>query len=478
MNRIAFFIAIASILCFTACDDNADYIDKPETVAQIKLVIPDAEKVSVYSTATESECMIESIWVIEFDKTSKLAVNSQKIDGNDIARNGQAAQLLPQLSFNPTIGNLVVCIANSSRLAPVSVGYNYNNINDQNSMIGFPPKAGVGLGRFHYEVGDPLPMYGEMEWKSDNYTCTMTRAVAKIQVKMGESVSDVTGTFSSDYVKFFGHYIPSSGYIKPKPNDLSGASGTSNFNFIPTQGATDKETTFYIHDYPNSTESPYAHQTLTDNVFDPGRTCIILKHNYLSDTAYYRLDFYDPSTKKFIDIKRNHHYTFVINKVRSKGYRYFAEARENPASNIEYTIKIEDNAQSITSNGQYAIVTSADTIFLENREYGQQAGYGENVGIARYQLPTEMSVLPAGTTNTVGYKLYPNNSFFLNESAGYFANPPLSSLLATNSNINIITTTNFQIAHIYFAVGNIKKTMVIVNKAKWDGVQQPTFVGN
>jgi hypothetical protein len=48
--------------------------------------------------------------------------------------------------------------------------------------------------------------------------------------------------------------------------------------------------------------------------------------------------------------------------VRSEGYNSQFEAEHHPGSNLEYTITINDNSQSITSNGQMAVVTSVDTV--------------------------------------------------------------------------------------------------------------------
>ena len=104
MKRITFFIL--SIICFTACNNELE-IEKPQAInPQIELIMPDAEVVSVYSTATVSECKINEIWVLEFDNTNKL-VNRQHINGSQIVVNtqNQAAQLLPQLNFKPDSTN-------------------------------------------------------------------------------------------------------------------------------------------------------------------------------------------------------------------------------------------------------------------------------------------------------------------------------------------------------------------------------------
>ena len=80
---------------------------------------------------------------------------------------------------------------------------------------------------------------------------------------------------------------------------------------------------------------------------------------------YYRLDFWDKETGKYLDIVRNHSYRFHITKLKSKGYSSVQEASLNPGSNIEYTITASDNwSQGFGSNGQYLVKVDRERIEL------------------------------------------------------------------------------------------------------------------
>lgn len=71
-----------------------------------------------------------------------------------------------------------------------------------------------------------------------------------------------------------------------------------------------------------------------------------------SNKEYYRLDFWDKETGKYLDIVRNHAYRFNITKLKSKGYTSAQEAIQNPGSNIEYTITVSENGRkSSTQTG-------------------------------------------------------------------------------------------------------------------------------
>ena len=392
MKRITFFIL--SIFCFTACNNEiveTENLKPLDLGQQITLLTPKAETVSVYSAANESECRIDTIWVIAFDPSTHTKKWAEKIPGSKIVNNGQAMQLLPQLSNKPDNGDRIVCIANADS-NPDTATVTFTNINTKFKLEN----------NNYYYGGEYLPMYGDFIWSTSDYTCTMIRAVAKIQVLMGTSVPDVTGNFSAENVVFSVHAGGDYGYIKPSTSGAIGINQTSapcstnslNHFFIQNEGATEDMNHVYLYEYPSSNRTGYDINTpISNKVFNAHRQHLILtKNNAPAASTYYRLDFYNSKDSVFIDTNRNHHYIFTINKVRSEGYTNINEACSNPGSNIEYSVVINDNSRHITSNGQYAIVSSVDTAFINSA--GQQA-----ISTVKYQLGAVP--LGAGTLNTV-----------------------------------------------------------------------------
>ena len=455
MKRITFFII--SILCFTACN-NEIVIEQPipEQSGQIELIMPDAEKVSVYSTAKVSECTIDTLWVIAFRGAGKIW--AEKIDVSKIVKNGQAIQLLPQLVHHKQIedGDSLYIIANVSPITnaslPDTASITKDNINEK-----------FLLNKAFYLVGDYLPMFGKMAWSSYDFTCTMTRAVAKVQIRMGETVSDVTGNFSANNVSFRIYNFGNVGHVKPGAGGaIFGAiaspgtirdTGNPQFSLIQKAGATDSETTVYLHEYPTATRtgigSPLG-SGVSNKTFNADRQYIILdKVDGSSNHTYYRLDFYNRLDSTFYDTKRNNHYIFTINKVRSEGYSGstgLAQAQSNAGSNIEYTVQILDDSKHITSNGQYAIVSNVDTAFVSTT--GPQP-----IAIARYVLPAGVA-LSAGIVNTA-------------TATGTGITPAtLSPLTATNQTytIDVTSASTGTKGYLTFKLGNITHTVVIAVK--------------
>jgi len=400
MKRIAFFLL--TFYCITAC--NNEIMEGPDipsngTKPQIELILPDAEKVNVYSTATTEENYIDSIWVIAFNGPSTSATKQwvEKIT-TGIARNGHASQLLPQLKNTPVDGWRIICIANVDP-NPDTISVTPTNINSCFKIV----DNGYYYGTEH------LPMYGEFIWSQiSGNTCTMTRAVAKIQVQMGTSVSDATGNFTAQNVTYRLQNGGLAGFIQPSAI-IQGVPQTTwvhsaeRYLFIQNTAANEKETNIYLHEFPSNNMTGLG-VPVSETAFDAARQHIILyKHNATDDTTYYRLDFYNPVTKKFLETKRNHHYIFTINKVRSEGYLSEYEAQRNPGSNIEYEVRVDGDARRIISNGQYAMVLNPYVYELDTVEIVVGQGWSVQwpFGQIKYQLPAGMSALPPGTANQI-----------------------------------------------------------------------------
>jgi hypothetical protein len=392
------------------CSDNVSIPEvREEEESRIALFIPGSSEVRVYSTATTAENYIEDCFVVVFKDGYK---NSEKVDVSNIMANGDAMAMLPQLSFKIEAGDTVYVICNTGLTA---VPANIESITANNINATFPPAKAC------YFSGEALPMSGSTVWSpTTSSTVTLTRAVAKVQVQLGESFSigghfDDPPPFSSTHfgilkwdpdlfrnnLNLCGFIVnnyagksdmmpPSSGLSHTR-SDSTGVYGTYENVIRLMQYATADNMAVYVSEYPNSTTGCDG-SSFADDVFKDKRQYLLMvdriDNNNMpgtvagSDIGFWRLDFYDAVNKKFLDIKRNHTYTFTINKIRSLPYiaggwggvmplPEFVQFLNNngldtwnlPVSNIEYTIEVkEDWANAVYSNGQYALLLSADEI--------------------------------------------------------------------------------------------------------------------
>jgi hypothetical protein len=452
MKKVILFLA--GIHCYTACNNETVIpADPQESPRQpLELFIPGTETVSVYSTATESECTIDTLWVLVFDGDTQTKRWAEKIGRSQIMNNGQATQLLPQLKHTINNGDRVICIANV-RENPDTTNVTPDNINTCFKTRHF----------YYYFDGDQLlPMYGEIpSWSAAGaYTCRMIRAMAKVQVQLGPTFSDVTGDFNADNVSYWIYNHPLDGFIQPK-STLAGIPGTAGdifeagLKFLQKDGATAVQTSAFIYEYQSSIH------TITDTVTNVGiktfhseRPLIYLIKNLYDPVKerHYRLDFYNAADSEFLDIKRNHHYLFTINKVGSDGYGEEresslagTEAYYNPGSNIEYTIRVDDNSQSVTSNGQYAVVTSVDTVRIPGNVTNQ------TVATFRYIDPKgTLKLRPEVGLNSISVEsVQPNTATLFVTPSG------TNQITNTNQPLQITTTGNLEQAVILFKLGNI-----------------------
>jgi hypothetical protein len=472
MKKISFLMAGA--LCLMSCNNETNIPD-PETDSdegRITLELADAT-VMTYSTADKSECTIDRLWVLEFNGED--LVHDTLILGAQIQGNGTATQMLPQLPFKPTNGNRIVILGfraiNNPYLDIQFPHPNRSSIKYSTINTYFPIKQNP----FYLRGGMSSYMSGEIASWPGAYTCEMTRPMAKIQVQLGENFSDVTGNFNTENVSWDAWHIVQGVYIRPViPYHNSYAPpnrhGTDHeFGLLQKENLPALDATCYIVEFPYSNTSTEDYSSISDDVFDCYRACILIKKEVAGvDTTFYRLDFYDPDTKKFIDVKRNHHYIFTINRVGSEGYaaytytgtNQFLEygASYNPGSNIEYTVEIRDGARHITSNGQYAIASSVDTAYVA------APATDATVCTARYQLPPEITALGEYTSNSITLTdVIPDGSVELVfPLPTYMPYSPLACrLTTTNAPIKVTTTAAFQSARIKMNVGNITHYVVL-----------------
>jgi hypothetical protein len=396
MKKIIVILWCAFLASGCSFDESIPAVPPGGEESRIALFIPGAEEVRVYSTATAAENRIEDCFVVVFRGGNFLA--AEKVKVADIMANGEAAALLPQLSFKLATNDKVYVICNTG-LDALPASITEGNINSK-----FPPE------KPYYFSGEALPMSGYTVWSpTASSVVTLTRAVAKVQVQLGESFSVgnleslpvfTYGTWDVDSFKenlnlcgfIAGNYAGRSDILQPSSDDLSQTLNTSGIYFTYEkyirlmQFATADSMAIYISEYPNGTTDRDG-TTIPDDVFDVKRQYLLMIDRVENNTlgganglsGLWRLDFYDAVNKKYLDIKRNHTYTFTINRIRSMpyisplaaaGFPILSDLFQMPgldlsimASNIEYTITVDDDwANRIYSNGQIAFAVSADTI--------------------------------------------------------------------------------------------------------------------
>ena len=226
-------------------------------------------------------------------------------------------------------------------------------------------------------LGEGLPMYGFEVWSTtEQPVITMKYATAKIQLKMnyrgGVSVPGDHGTtFTVENTTYQLFQISDVGHIDGSPHsstnrepevdissgDISRLSAPLDNNYL---GAS------YIYAYKYATKTIGEVPTVLDiKTANTSRFAMIIKNDkYLGNYQYYRLDLYDKSTGKYLDINNNYHYSIRVDEVNAKGYATAAEALVNPPLDILYDVIVEENGVVVPGYSPYTLdVKEGDSEF-------------------------------------------------------------------------------------------------------------------
>ena len=376
MKRIityGFYMAAAAVLLMGCLKDGVE-VPAVTEAPQLVLSIPETQEVAVTRAATTNERWIYNLYVLVY-RTGSLAYK-QAIAGAMLTSNGTAA---PSVSLNYRVqtGDVVYVVANcgttiKAKLDALGTGAAVSGLS---ALLAYDNPAYTTK----LQPSSGMPMFGTLTWSSGTNTCQMARSMAKV------TVSAASGLFSGKNLKYAITGAPEKTSMEVT---VSGTDGNRQYaipNVVSIGGSWSMDidagdiiastAAHYCAPYPVSTAAGSG-VTLDKNTFDNRRTALILSVAGASGAEYYRLDFSEQKTvttptgtasNEYMDIAPNTHYTFNITSVKSRGYRTPLEARNNPGSNIEYTVTISDSEwKSATSNGQYLIKTDRDTVWITN----------------------------------------------------------------------------------------------------------------
>ena len=357
-------------------DDNEMGIINPSQKNIIRLSIPDAELVQVRSVANESECKISGIQVFVYNDShtsSPVYYQEGTTDSSFLFGNGTASPTVTLKEYIPADKERIYVVCNLTNRSSVSGTGNFlvDETVSEEQLRNYASQGLIkGISNLKDE-GQSIPMYGWMEWNENatSNVCLLTRCLAKITV---DAAADL---FSGKQVYWewknlnYSNFVLDSEYRGIYQGAINDAGTSGKYDLLsattPVDGSIGLLTAYYPLEYKHSV---YAlGNGVDEKKFTQDRSMLLLTvlNPDGSNKEYYRLDFWDKETGKYLDIVRNHAYRFNITKLKSKGYTSAQEAIQNPGSNIEYMITVSDKwTQGFNSNGQYLVNTDRKEIKL------------------------------------------------------------------------------------------------------------------
>lgn len=373
-ERVMSFLFVFALILISCNDDmGLINISSPKT---LQLSIPDAELVQVRSVANESECKISGIQVFVYNDShtsSPVYYQEGTTDSSFLFGNGTASPTVTLKEYIPADKERIYVVCNLTNRSSVSGTGNFlvDETVSEEQLRNYASQGLIkGISNLKDE-GQSIPMYGWMEWNENatSNVCLLTRCLAKITVDAAADLFTGKQVYWEWKNLNYSDFVLDSEYRGIYQGAINGAATSGKYDLLSATTPVDESiglvTTYYPLEYKHSV---YALGNVVDEKkFSQDRSMLLLtvQNPDGSNKEYYRLDFWDKETGKYLDIVRNHAYRFNITKLKSKGYTSAQEAIQNPGSNIEYMITVSDKwTQGFNSNGQYLVNTDRKEIKL------------------------------------------------------------------------------------------------------------------
>ena len=457
---ILFIAALAASLA--ACsDDPTDMgsVDGPGAEsAVLRLSIPGAEEVAVYSGGSVSECEIKTLYLFIFRSGSLVwtetfvGTSSQNIIGNG------TSQLTVSFSGGtvPQAGDKVYVIANPPTFTGMgmqgslhfSVQTSLGSVNAgspitetgflDEKLAGDNPFLNTSASGFTPDgmYASGMPMFGCVEWQgTGSNICTLVRSVAKVRIVDAGTDNDIATLFPGKTVEYGFAGTPTAVGIGVDYNSAtqkyesrsisSGQLSFARWGSVPTGGTTTVgyvPTTRLLYPWPwlNATKVPNTIggslsylASISGTSFDNRRCALMLRvtDNTTGDEEFYRLDFarqtkgtsfVQDAEYEYLDIDPNTSYTFRVGRVLSRGYSSETEAWQNPGSNLEFTLDIThlNSVGAFPPDEGYVVSNGQYGLQFSEKEVQLGNGIGGSVYL-RYKGVVNSSSAPELTNRTV-----------------------------------------------------------------------------
>lgn len=356
--------------------------------------------------ATDYENRIKDCYILRIDATTDKFLDARKIDVAKITDNGTAAPTIVT-DMLPVNGNRLVILANTQRAElpaiPAGALATPENINAWFAYRGNDKNF------LNADYGG-LPMSGEIASYAPGSTCTLTRSVAKIQVRLAPDLVDNTGAFTDNNITWGLGYEQDPTKCTFYPPGSEGVyQPNTEFDkdfILPYKLANSATPYLHLKQYytPEFNTSDIAGGEVVSVTFWHKDRChLMLKVRGAGadgEDGYYRIELI---TKEIADVisyiflRRNTDITVTITKVNTFGYNEASDAAVMPGVNLEYDVHITDPQSNLTTtNGQYTLSTSNNMAEI----YGD-ANKTFEVAIARFSIGsgvTQDGSLPALTS--------------------------------------------------------------------------------
>ncbi|MDR0333362.1 MAG: DUF4906 domain-containing protein [Dysgonamonadaceae bacterium] len=479
---------IAILLMTVSCIDEINTINTPnagngEKSVSIRVAVPyTAPQGATRAIGAEQENSIGTLSVLSFkvetDGTETFLYRSEaQRDGNT---NGNSLQ-----SFNVKLlikdhHQRFVLIANADDEVKNLIG------NDVSLLVGTKKEemlAGLTFaslnsdGRWNVtNTGNytKIPMWGESDkiiisanTTNISNSIPLLRIVAKIEVQLDfGNIDQLKDIFELTSVRLYN--TNNNGLIVPFAENVENYKAKK--ASIPNDAVRNNSPILYT-DFTNHIDGKatamkgaiYLFETAVKDMDKPDeQTAIVVGGKFMNGAeTFYRLDFFNENGDAYLDILRNHKYTFNITGVKGNGYATPEEAFEARPFNMttEIFVTDENDVRDIVFNGQYMLGVNKSFFGISHAIYNVSTNSEDNLLKVVTDFPNGWTAKI--TTDQAGNNPMPANGWLTlshYEGAGG----------AQANDVRIITTENTtettRVAYIQLKAGLLSHTVVVVQE--------------
>lgn len=344
--------------------DNRGGVGDGETLVKFSVWLPGSSSTTRALTADE-ENHVETIDILIFEQGGNWVENA-RCSGSDITDVTPSGSNISKKSFTIKMHHGtydMVMLGNARELVS---GMNMSGKSKSEVLASLTEQMPTG-GKWIADASDsdykPIPMWGDIgnvtidssTQNLDAKDIHLTRMLARVDVQIAAGVNFVLT--SVDVYNY-----NTKGALVPATANWDSSNNRVNAPTIPLSSALIKGPLEYNNDNSNNeidtaenkcaaeiylfaAENHTGTGTHTTGKEPQNRTCIVIGGRYENDSkpSYYRADFSTGTgdNEVFLDVLRNHHYTFNITKVGGSGHDTSESAFEGRI-NIDFTVEVSN----------------------------------------------------------------------------------------------------------------------------------------
>lgn len=347
--------------------DNRGGVGDGETLVKFSVWLPGSSSTTRALTADE-ENHVETIDILIFEQGGNWVENA-RCSGSDITDVTPNGSNISKKSFTIKMHHGtydMVMLGNARELVSGMNMTGKTKLEILTMLTEQMPAQGKWLTDASNMAYKNIPMWGDIgnvtiDGNTQNLDAKdihLTRMLARVDVQIATGVKFVltsvdvynyntegalvpTANWDSSNKRVNAPTIPSNSTLTKEPLEYNNENSKTEINTTDNKCAME----IYLFEAENHTDNGH---TTGKGLLN--RTCIVVGGRYENDLklSYYRADFSTGTgdSEKFLDVLRNHHYTFNITKVGSSGHDT-SEGAFKGTQNIDFTVKVTNWGDNI-----------------------------------------------------------------------------------------------------------------------------------